>query len=294
MDSDSGNKQAYLGLSDLIAWVRSYWLQILVPMLVGGLLGVAYASLATPQYRVETLLAPRESSPPGMGLGQLGTQLGALGLGSMFSQPGSNQADVSVAILRSRKFLGDFIVKHDLLPKLFAGRWDEGRSAWKDDGGPPPSTNDAYRKIRQNHLLVTRDELTGLVTVAFEWKDPDEAHAWLVAIIDDLNEGVRQRERENAARSLQFLREELQRTDVVVIQQALHQLSLNELQKLTLANVRDDFAFQVIDPPSLPDEDDPVWPKPLLMVLGGLFLGLFVGLAAAALRTAWQASAPRG
>jgi uncharacterized protein involved in exopolysaccharide biosynthesis len=181
-----------------------------------------------------------------------------------------------------------------LLPKLFAGRWDEERSAWKDDGGPPPSTNDAYRKIRQNHLLVTRDELTGLVTVAFEWKDPNEAHAWLGALIDDLNERVRQRERENAARSLQFLREELQRTDVVVIQQALHQLSLNELQRLTLANVRDDFAFQVIDPPSFPDEDDPVWPKPLLMVLGGLFLGLFAGLAAAALRTAWRASAPRG
>ena len=176
------------------------------------------------------------------------------------------------------------------MPVLFASRWDDEAKDWQQDGDAPPSINDGYRKFRNNLLVVDKDEVTGFVTVSIEWKDAPAAHGWLAALINDLNGDIRQRERNEATQSLQFLSEELKRTDLMDLRVALNQLSLAELQKLTLANVREEFAFKIIDPPNLPDADDPVWPKPLLIVLGGAFLGFFAGVFLAIVLTAWRAA----
>lgn len=293
MNDDRSNSQAMFGLSDLIVWCRRHVVLILVPVALAVILGVVFVMVATPTYRSEALLAPQDAAPVNQALGQLGSQLGAIGLGSMIGADGSNQADVHVAILRSRRFLGEFIEAHEILPVLFASRWDDEAKAWKDNDELPPTLNDAYRRFRQGLLTVSKDEVNGLITVSLEWHDPQLAHDWLTALIADLNESIRQRERDQATRSLEFLKEELQRTDIRELQQALNQLSLAELQKLTIANVRKEFAFRVIDPPSLPDTDDPVWPRPLLVVLGSAFLGLFLGIFAAVVLTAWRAATGR-
>ncbi len=293
MSDDRGNPQAFFGLSDLIVWCRRHWLLIMAPVVVCLVLGLIYALVATPKYRSEALLAPQDAASSNQVLSQLGNQLGAIGLGGMLGPDGSNQADIHVAILRSRQFLGEFIESHDLLPALFASRWDSDAKVWIESGEPSPSLNDGYRRLRQNLLFVSKDEITGLITVALEWKDPELAHAWLASLIADLNESIRQRERDQATKSLEFLKAELQRTEIMELQQALNQLSLAELQKLTLANVREEFAFRIIDPPSLPDADDPIWPKPLLIVLSSAFLGLFLGLFVAIVLTAWRAATGR-
>jgi uncharacterized protein involved in exopolysaccharide biosynthesis len=293
MSDDRSNSQAFFGLSDLIIWCRRHWVLIIAPVALCFVLGAIYALVATPKYRSEALLAAQVSATSNQVLNQLGNQLGAIGLGGMRGPDNGSQADIHVAILRSRQFLSKFIDAHALLPTLFASRWDEEFGGWVDDGEPPPSLNDGYRKFRQNLLAVSKDEITGLITVAIEWNDPQLAHDWLAALIADLNESVRQRERDQATKSLEFLKAELQRTEIMELQQALNQLSLAELQKLTLANVREEFAFRVIDAPSLADDDDPVWPKPVLIILGSMFLGLFAGLFLAVVLTAWRASGDR-
>jgi uncharacterized protein involved in exopolysaccharide biosynthesis len=293
MSDDRSTPQAFFGLSDLIVWCRRHWLLIMGPVAVCLVLGLIYVLVATPKYRSEALLAPQDAATSNQVLNQLGNQLGAIGLGGMLGPDGNNQADIHVAILRSRQFLGEFIESHDLLPTLFASRWDDDANVWIDDGEPPPSLNDGYRRFRQNLLFVSKDEISGLITVTLEWKDSGLAHAWLSSLIADLNESIRQRERDQATKSLEFLKAELKKTEIMELQQALNQLSLAELQKLTLANVRKEFAFRIVDPPSLPDVDDPIWPKPLLIVLSSLFLGLFIGLFLAVVLTAWRATNSR-
>lgn len=290
MNDAHDTNNSSIGLSDLIIWFRTNWLMITAPVVAFAILGAVYAFVAAPEYKVSTLLAPAESSASNQALGQLSNQLGALGLGRMFDQEQTNQVDVSIAVLESRRFLGEFISRHNLMPVLFASRWDDEAKDWQQDGAPPPSINDGYRKFKRNLLVVDKDEVTGFVTVSIEWKDAPAAHGWLVALISDLNGDIRQRERNEATQSLQFLSEELKRTDLMDLRVALNQLSLAELQKLTLANVREEFAFKIIDPPNLPDADDPVWPKPLLIVLGGTFLGFFAGLFLAMVLTAWRAA----
>jgi len=291
MNGERDEFQSSVGISDVITWLRSNWIPILVPTFFCVVLGIVYTLVASPRYKVETLLAPENATNSSQLLNQFGSQLGVLGFGGVLSQEGRNRTAVSIAILESRQFLGGFIKRHRLLPVLFESRWDEDENDWEKNDKPPPTINDGYRTLSEKVLLVEQDEVSGLVTVSMEWSDATVARDWLVSLIRELNEDVRQRERDEARRSLEYLREELARTDIMELQQALHQLSRTELQKLTLANVRDEFAFKTIDPPYLPDVDDPVWPKPALIILGSIFLGLVIGVALAILMTAWRVSA---
>lgn len=259
-------------------------------MVVCVVLGGVYSLIVSPTYKIETLLAPEDSSSSSQILSQLGSQLGAFGLGRFQGREQGSQGNVSIAILQSRKFLGEFIARYNLLPEFFASRWDKEAAQWIDNGDPQPTINDGFRKLTRGILMVEKHELTGFVTVSMQWKNAEQAHQWLMRLIADLNEDIRQRERDEATRSLQFLTDELTRTGLMDVQQVLHQLSLVELHKLTLANVREEFAFKIIDPPNLPDIDDPIWPKPVLILLGSAFFGLFFGVALAVVQTAWRAA----
>jgi len=290
MNSEHDELQPSVGFSDVIAWLRSNWMPILVSASCCVLLGIAYILVASPRYKVETLLAPENTANTNQLLSQFGSQLGALGLGGVLNQGGHNRSEVSIAILESRQFLGDFIKRHSLLPALFESRWDEDEKDWADNDDAPPTINDGYQLFSEKVLLIERNEVSGFVTVSVEWSDAKVAHYWLVSLIRELNEDVRQRERDEATRSLEFLRDELARTEIMELREALHQLSRAELQKLTLANVREEFAFKTIDPPNIPDLDDQIWPRPVLILLGSVIFGLLFGIAIAVLLTAWRLS----
>ncbi len=293
MQQEGDDSKAYAGLSDLLIWVRSQWLLIVIPGIVCLSLGAVYAFIATPKYQVEALLSPVEPLDSGQGLSRLTSQLGSSGLLGILPQGGQSNKDLALAVLESRRFLGEFIVRHSLMPVLYESRWSSETGDWLDDGDPPPTINDAYRDFSESVMSVDTDELTGFVTVRLKWKDPEVALEWLTLLISDLNAEIRDRERAEAQRSLDFLEAELRRTDITELRQALFQLSLTELQRLTLANVREEFAFEIIDPPSAPDEDDYVSPKRAFAVLAGFSFGIIMGILLALVVTAWRVSAGR-
>jgi uncharacterized protein involved in exopolysaccharide biosynthesis len=286
--------QSSVGLSDMFVWLRSHKITLLAPTFVCLVLGVIYILISPPRYKVDTLLAPKTVTSSSQAvLNQLDSQLGGIGLGGVLNQGAADRSDtgVSLAILESRQFLGDFIVRHNLMPILFESRWDKDEEDWAEGVDSPPTVNDGYRVFNENVLLVELDEVYGLVTVSLEWTDANVANDWLVLLIRDLNDDIRKRERDEATRSLEYLRKELARTDIMELQQALHQLSRIELRRLTMVNVHEEFAFKTIDPPFVPDIDDPIWPRPALVILSSLFFGLIFGVGTAVLLTGWRLSA---
>ena len=180
-----------------------------------------------------------------------------------------------------------------MMSVLYEHRWDAEAGDWQNDGESPPTLNDAYSLFRNDLMIVNTDELTGFVTVSLRWTEAESALEWLELLIQDLNAEIRTRERDEATRSLEFLRAELQRTDLTELRQALFQLSLAELQRLTLVNAREQFAFEVLDPPALPDADDFVSPNKPLALLASVSIGLILGILLALIATAWRAATVR-
>jgi len=268
----------------LVVW-RGKWLIIGVTILSTAI-AIAYAMVQTPEYRSEALLAPAQESggnsgvPSGLG--------GLAGLAGIRLPSVSSSVDEAIALLESRAFTKAFIENQGIFPALYPELWDSEAQTWLlDEGQELPSENDAARKFGELRS-VTRAANTGLVTVAIQWTDRKEAAAWVSALIDDINEEMRERAIEEAQKSKKFLEDELRRTSIVEVQQAIYGLMEEQVKKVMLANTRAQYAFKVLDPPTVSDKDRPVAPRSRLIVASGIALGGMLGLLAVFLRNAFR------
>jgi uncharacterized protein involved in exopolysaccharide biosynthesis len=262
-----------VSLADLLQVLRRSYKAIAAIALACGLLAAAAAFLMTPIYRSQVLLAPVPEAAEGSisgTAGQLADLAGFAGL-DLRRSGGKEEA---VALLRSRILVERFIQEHDLLPVLFPEEWDSGQKAWAvDDPEEAPTLGDAYEFFDERIRRVEEDRKTGLVMLTIEWRDRQLAAAWANALVASVNRYTRQRAVQEAEKSLDYLNRELAKTNVVGIQQVLYRLIEAEVKNITLANVREEYSFRVVDPPAIADADAYIKPQRALIIALGLLLG---------------------
>lgn len=272
------------------AMLRHKWL-IVAMMLCSTGAATAYAFLATPIYRASVLLAPASAGEGQSALSGLKAQYGGLAAlaGINLDSAGGGSEEVAVATLKSRAFAESFIKERDLLPVLFANKWDAKSGRWKvRDAQAIPTMGDAYKLFNERIRSVSQDATTGLVTLSIQWKDRKQAAAWANALVERVNERMRERAISEAQRSIRYLRQELTKTNTVELKQAIYQLEQSQLQNIMLARARKEYAFRVIDPATVPDADKFLKPKRVSLIAGGILFGLFVGIVIATTRALMQ------
>jgi len=258
---------------------RHKWLIFLTTLLVTALAATA-AFVMTPVYRAEVLMAPVSPEEETGRLAQLADRFG--GLAAMAGlELGDQDIDVEAAIatLKSRQFTTSFVRDHDLLPVLFDKKWDPANKTWDvDDPKDVPTEWDAYKLFDEEVRTVSRDKKTGLVSLAIEWKDRELAAKWANELVARINHQQQEKAIGEARKSIDFLKAQLEKTSVTEIQQAIWRLIEAQGKKIMLANVRDEYAFEVIDSAAPPDADDFAKPKRKLMIALGVVVGLMLGV----------------
>lgn len=214
-------------------------------------------------YRAEVLLAPvRTKSAADLAgpIGSLGglASLAGITLGGNTSEP--------LAVLESRDLARQFIEQQNLLPVIFAGKWDAKLARWTPvDSRDWPDVRDGVKYLINTVRSVKEDKKSGLVTLTIEWKDAKTAADWANLYADRANERIRTRALLEAQANVSFLEHELTTTSVVTLQQSIGRLLDTELQKLMLARENKEFAFRVIDRAEVPKWR--VWPKRMQTVV---------------------------
>lgn len=269
---------------DLVAlWrnlVRHKWL-ILLTMLLVAALATREAFMKAPVYRAAVLMAPVSPEQETGRLAQIADRFGGLSRLTGLEVGGKDiDVEAALATLQSRQFTLAFISDNSLLPVLFPGRWDPSRKTWAvEDPKDIPTDWNAYR-LFDNVRSVSRDKKTGLVTLAIEWRDRELAAKWANELVARINRQQQEKAIDEAQKSIEFLKTQLEKTNITEIQQAIWRLIEAQDKKIMLANVRDEYAFEIIDPAVPPDEDDFAKPKRKRMialgVVGGLMLGVFL------------------
>lgn len=255
--------------------VRYKWIIAASVLLLTSVAG-AYAFFATPVYRAEVLMVSVQKDGQQGGLAALAGQFG--GLASMVGVDvgGGGSPAIAMATLKSRTFTQDFIKEQNMLPVLFDADWDAAKKDWKSsDPEKIPGMWAAY-KVFDGMRHVAEDRKTGLITLAIEWKDPVLASLWAMQLVDRINKLLRENAVAEVERNLSFLRKQLEHTDVLAVQQSLSALIEAEMKKAMLANVNEDYAFQVVDPAIAPEEK--VRPRRGLIIVVGVFLGCLLGV----------------
>ena len=282
IESDAGFSDDDNGLSLLELWricCKERWL-IAATTVVTTLLSAVYAFASTEWFQADVVSMPSNAkSVPGLA-GQLGA-LGGLASLAGISIGGGGTAE-PIAVLKSRDFTGAFITEQNILPIIFADKWDAQTNGWSQkDPKRQPDLRDAIKYFQENIQTVTDDKKTGLVKLSIEWTDPKLAAMWANTLIAQLNNRLRDRALVEADANVKYLRQELAATDVLALQQSIGRLLETELQKLMLARGNKEFAFRVIDRAVVSKtRSRPKRVQVLILggILGGMLSALVIGV----------------
>lgn len=263
------------------------WLLIGLSLLF-GVLAAGYSLTITAIYRSEVVLAPAAT---GSGMSNASALGGLAGLAGINLTAGSDQTEL-IAMLESRGFIEAFIKDRGLMPILFADRWDAEAQSWKvENVEDQPDLRDGVDYFTRHVRFVSEDQpRTGLVTLAIEWRDPEQAALWAADLVSRINERARLRDINESQRKLDYLSEQLRQANVIELRQAISRVIEDQMSSMMLAQAQEEYAFKVIDPPVVPKRR--IWPKRTLIVLVASFLGGFIAALLVLARFAMRNAAP--
>ncbi|MFV8413549.1 Wzz/FepE/Etk N-terminal domain-containing protein [Vibrio owensii] len=290
------NKDDEIDLRELFSalW-KGKWIIIISTMLFAAL-SVFYAISQPNVYKSDALLAPAESSNGG-GLTKMAGQLGGLAAlaGVNIGGSESSKTDLAVQVMRSRKFVDDFIKTHELLVPLMAAKgwdlstnkllldeelYDAKLNKWlrnpKGLRGSEPSAQEAYQVFMRDVFKITEDKESGLYTVSIMHYSPYIAQQWVNWLVDDINTVMRQRAISESTQNLNYLNTQLQKTSVADMQSTFYKLIEEQTKSLMLAEVQDEFVFKLIDPAVVSEQK--AKPNRALICVLGTLLGGIVGV----------------
>ena len=256
------------------------WLVVLASFAL-AVLAVAVSFLITPEYRSQAVLSPVGSSSGG-GLAALAGQFGGLASLAGLNLGAEDNVAESIAILKSRALTERFIRERNLLPVIFHDDWDAEKGAWDVDADDVPTLARGVERFDKSIRTVNQDVETGLVNLSVDWIDPVLARDWAQGLIAEVNADMRGRAIDQSKRNIEFLKGQLEATDAVELRTAVFSVMESEMKNAMMAAVRTDFAFEVIDPPVVPEK--PAWPNRILLAVVGFFLGGMIGVLTVLMR----------
>ena len=241
------------------------WL-IVFCILIGCAIGVGIALTATPRYRAETLISSVNNGSSSAG-SALRSQFGGLAsLAGVDLSGGGGSEEESMAVLQSRSFIATFITENNLMPVLIEG-----------DAERQPTLYDGVRRFK-NILSVEKDKKTKLVTLAIEWKNPQQAADWANQLVVRVNMLLRAKEISGSEKTMNYLEQEISKTSSIEVRQAMYNLIESQVKTISVARTQDEFAFKVLDPAVVPDINDKVYPKKKNIAIMGFVGGLLAGV----------------
>jgi LPS O-antigen subunit length determinant protein (WzzB/FepE family) len=264
--------------------LRERWKFLLVMTLLGGLIAGAIALHMRTVYRARAIVAPTAESQGGQG--GLKKELGGIAeLAGIDIGNGGGRKVEALAVLNSKGFVRDFIIKNDLLPILFAERWNAQTKTWAKT---PPTMELAVKRF-MGRRTIDENTKSGLVTIDFVWYSPELAAQWTNGMIDMINDRMRDTDVRTADNSLEYLDRELATANGVELRQAIAHLIETQVDNKMVANVQRDYAYHFIDRAIPPETKSGPWRS--LIAAGGAILGFTLGAAIVIVRRRVQRAA---
>jgi uncharacterized protein involved in exopolysaccharide biosynthesis len=290
MTNELKNTSDEIDLRELFSALWSGKWFIALVALIFSVAAIFYALSLPNTYKSEVLLAP-VSEGSGLKLpGQLGglASLAGVNLGGK----GADKTALALEILKSRDFLGQFLDENDLyIPLMAAVGWDqtsnslvinntiynESSNEWvrevKTPFKPKPSKMETYEELKRI-LLVSEDKQSGMVKISIEHYSPFLIKTWLDNLVVAINENVRKRELAEAERSITYLNSKIDETNISDVRSMLFSLIEEQTKTIMLANVKDEYVFQTIDPAVVAEKK--AGPKRAFIVILAMIVGVLL------------------
>jgi uncharacterized protein involved in exopolysaccharide biosynthesis len=250
-------------------------------------------SLSLPNiYQSDALIAPVSDKSGTAFSGQLGG-LAALA-GVDIGNGGTDKITLAIEIMKSREFISRFIEKHSILADLMAvEHWDSKSNTITYDSEIYDVKNDSWVRLVEHPrqakpslqeafiafeklFSVSQDPLSGMIKISILHQSPFVSQKWVNWLISDINNEMKERDIQEAQRSIDYLQKQIPETNISDVKVAIFSLIEEQIKTLMLANVREEYVFKVVDKAIVPEEKES--PRRSVIVLLITFVGCFFSI----------------
>ncbi len=268
-----------INLLDLFLVLVKHKVMIITTVVIAGIAAVIISSLLPRIYRSEATITLRpddkgsSASLPGA-LGGFGAMMaGEFGLGS------GGSFEKLETLLESRALSSRVINKYDLMPLVFPKKWDKDKKAWIIKGSKDkPTLQDGLKIVLENMLRVDRDKKNNIITVGFDYSDPDTAKKIADYYLTELSETLRGEVLKDSTENQRFFNEQLQKTSDALLKEKIYNLLAREIEKETFALAQKYYGFVILDPPIAPDMDKKIKPKRAIICILSVIVAFFAAV----------------
>ncbi len=253
-------------------------------------------------YQSSAVITPISEKDRGQGgLSAIAQQFGGL---AGISLPGAATSSEIINLLKSNILREKMIKEHNLMPIIFHKRWDKEKNEWRkakkgmslnplsiisgligrmrEANNPNPEDNgepkvwDGLREL-QRVVRISNNLKENTIIISAEFTDPEVSANLVANLLATLNNHMSSEAKRVAQTNRQYLEEQLFKTADPFIKQKIYNLIAQQLETSMMAEVKENFAFKVIDPPKVPDRK--IRPRRASMVMLGAILSGISGVA---------------
>lgn len=252
-------------LVDIFRAFKSYiqFFYILIP--IGFIFSFIISIYLTPLYSSDILVSDNTDSNE-----TSSSAIGGLASLAGIQLPQANNKSLStLATLNSKTFLKAFIEEYDLKPKIFKDLWVEKTNSWS---GEEPSDLGAVGELKK--LIEIKKAEGGLVRIIVSTYDPEFSLFIANEIVFFINNYMRKSAIEESENLIKFLEKEAVKSSLSDVKLKIFTLIQENIAEKSLANVRQEFIYKVIDKAYL--SDYPSYPNKLQIRLSGVIFGFLL------------------
>ena len=242
---------------------------IIIIVAIAVIVSVVTSLLMTPVYEAKAVIAPASQQNVPSGMGVLAMQLG-------IAAPTPSSVTEIVNLLNSNILREKVIKKNNLLPVLLG---DEYKN--KKDNSENKRIWSAIRAL-QGMLKISYKQKDNIIEVSAQSNDPEMAVKIINYTVTELTEHMSSEARRVAETNKKYLESQLSATADPFIKTKIYSLIAQHVEQVMMAEVKENFAFKVIDPPRVPDQR--IKPNRRRMVMIAFIASLFAGIFAAFLK----------
>lgn len=256
-------------LFDLRLLIRELWRWkwvVLLVTLIGAAVGVNDARNYSPKFEAQMVVASADAENPGI---PAGGAAGLFGAAQSFGLIGSSSAtlfDHFKQTIGSRGLADVLQEKHGLLQKVFKGSWDATNKSWIQ---PKVDENSIRQRIRQFfHLNSPRAPDRGVLAnyiggavkvrpivktpfflISVEHRDRDFALYLLETVYKEADELLAKRDRHKQARNHEYIKAQLEKTQLAEVRTTLLAVLMHQEQKAMLVNSEPPYTINILESP---------------------------------------------
>ena len=190
-----------------------------------------------------------------------------------------NYNDVMRARLASQKFTMRFLDESNAFRYFYPDKWLDQEQRWEE--GFSPNRAEIYTRFRDEVRSIVLNEETDIISVGMTWNDPAIARDLANQYVYSFNEFIRERTMNDVRRKQDYLQRELHNSDLLEMQKSIYRLIEAQTAIAMLANAREEYALEIIDPAAIPYRSFSMSRKKRIVfgTVAGLLLTVFGVLA---------------